>query len=208
MRPFLLIACLLLGGCSSRNIHRADTGSTGSTGDFSTTNGDPAASNSESDGNGPTTAPDLPPLPDLPEPEDCEVMVGIGKKCDGETCSNILADYNNCGACGRVCENDLGKSFSCVDGICGVVWTPCFTRDTGFTSCSHACMAYGHTCSNAPHDQHGCGDQPQAFFFGDDTECTSSSGTPTPKTCDDPLAWEELEWFDEVTGARCCCLFG
>lgn len=126
--------------------------------------------------------------------------------CDGVQCFDLMIDNLNCGECGKVCENDLGRS-SCYDGVCGPIGTPCFGPGD-FANCNEACAAYGKECRGGPATESGCGDQPLNLFSGDYQMCDGLNGPPENAGCADAIDWHAFDYLDKpVTGARCCCAF-
>lgn len=132
---------------------------------------------------------DLPPLPDLP--------------CGG---ADIRNDNYNCGSCGNECplwyEGSEWEAGTCVEGVCGPLWTDCLEQfgDTCGEICAlgsdQFCVANG--CSGFT-----------ALLF--DTLVFSPCENPVPDgpagvmtgSCDEPIPWQSD--FENPPRVQCCC---
>jgi hypothetical protein len=72
--------------------------------------------------------------------QDEETPCGVGKRCCGGSCVNVLRTSEHCGTCGTVCDSDE----ECVGGSC------CFQGTTG-SGCT--CTPAGGTCGPPPADR-------------------------------------------------------
>ena len=136
-----------------------------------------------------------------------------GMGAAGGMCGDTTSDWQNCGACGRACDNggeycledpdpnslDL---LCCTEGHCAPFWGPCFNEASGFANCDEACADVGETCVAA-----GCAigaNQLTWLLWADSvsercpvlgvTQLTSSTA------CDSGFVWDNN---DDVR--RCCC---
>ena len=68
-------------------------------------------------------------------------------ECNGE-CINPLTDEQNCGTCGRTCEEKLGLLIEggCSQGECLPMFSPCVSEADGFTTCDDVCAGQGEAC--------------------------------------------------------------
>jgi hypothetical protein len=125
----------------------------------------------------------------------------------GSACGDTTSDWQNCGACGRKCDNG-GKNCGtgsapacCANGVCAPAFAPCFGEDAGFTTCADACASVGETCMAK-----GCLIETTmttwlgwALSVEDRCQKLGTAITASTGSCDVPFAWtgEDLR--------RCCC---
>ena len=128
---------------------------------------------------------------------------GAGSGSCGETAS----DWQNCGACGRVCDNGGERCVGscCASGQCAPSWSPCIEMADGFATCDAVCASAGEACSDS-----GCGAGSSMYTvlsWGDGfRERCDTFGTTTDSLggqfgpCDGNLVWDASHSF-----RRCCC---
>lgn len=124
----------------------------------------------------------------------------------GAACGDTSSDWENCGACGRKCDNGgslcpmepLGEPQCCVAGECAPAFGPCFVEDDGFENCSEACAGIGESCV-----AEGCSDETwRGWGSSAEGECVQLVGAKrlVASACDEPL-----EWAGDSRIIRCCC---
>jgi hypothetical protein len=123
----------------------------------------------------------------------------------GSDCGDTMNDWQNCGACGRKCDNggkNCGKGSApacCADGVCAPAFAPCFGEDVSFTTCAGACASVGETCVAK-----GClVETTMTTWLGwapqDRCENLGPANTVSTGACDVPFAWTGEDF------RRCCC---
>jgi hypothetical protein len=124
----------------------------------------------------------------------------------GGTCGDTSSDWQNCGACGRTCDNGGQRcpaGVCCATGACTPFFGPCFDETDGFTTCNQACASIGETCV-----ARGCagttatnGTTWYAWALGNEDRCESLGPINNEgQACDATFTWET----NEAT-KRCCC---
>lgn len=123
----------------------------------------------------------------------------------GFACGDTTSDWQNCGACGRKCDNggkNCGKGTApacCANGACAPAFAPCFGEDAGFTTCAEACASVGETCLAK-----GCLIETTmltslAWDLADRCETLGPANTISTGACDTPFTW------NGEGVRRCCC---
>lgn len=138
-------------------------------------------------------------MPDLPTPPDLP--------CGG---ADLLTDDLNCGTCGHACEvwyvDTVLETGGCVDGVCGPLWSHCFSEASNVANCSDVCAAYELSCV-----PNGCAGHTGAMYepAGLDDICGPiTSGPPDlvlDGACDDPIPW--MSMVENPREVMCCCDF-
>jgi hypothetical protein len=125
----------------------------------------------------------------------------------GSPCGDTMSDWQNCGACGRKCDNggeNCGKGSApacCANGVCAPALSACFRESANFSTCAEACASAGETCVAK-----GCLiETTMTTWLGwaDSVEdrCQNLGPAISASTgsCDLPFAWSG------ESSRRCCC---
>jgi hypothetical protein len=123
----------------------------------------------------------------------------------GAACGDTMNDWQNCGACGRKCDNggeNCGTGSApacCANGVCAPALASCFAESSGFSTCAKACESAGETCVAK-----GCLVEATmatwlGWGLGSGCETLGIANTGSTGACDAPLTWTGEDY------RRCCC---
>lgn len=125
---------------------------------------------------------------------------GTGGGTGGGSCGDTMSDPNNCGACGRVCDEPEffcpPGTGCCVDGQCVNTLIGCIRQEDEFSNCAQYCTSIGETCIAA-----GCGGRTWTAYSENSMACENRqvSSTYGFMSCDEAPPW------DDGIKVRCCC---
>jgi hypothetical protein len=121
--------------------------------------------------------------------------------------ADFMTDNYNCGSCGNECplwyEGSDWEAGTCVEGMCGPLWTTCTDSSGTGNTCGEICTGGGQTCV-----ANGCSGFTALLFDVldfqpcDDPVPDGPDGVMTGP-CDEQIPWES----DMLSSTRvqCCC---